>query len=75
MVLRVTLSLALLILGRPNEATLKAEAPAQACKSTVTGALELIPLESKVYGNKRLQLSRGREAISRALPLRWADAL
>ena len=54
MVLRFTLSITLLILGLPNEATLKAETPAQACKSTVTGMLEMIPLESKVYGNKRL---------------------
>ena len=54
MILRVILSLTLLILGRSNEATLEAETPAQTCKSTVTGTLELIPLESKVYGNKRL---------------------
>ena len=33
---------------------LKAQVPAQACKSTVTGTLEIIPLESKVFGNKRL---------------------
>jgi enterochelin esterase-like enzyme len=33
---------------------LKGETPAQACKSTVTGTLEMIPLESKVFGNKRL---------------------
>jgi enterochelin esterase-like enzyme len=53
MVLRLTLFLTLLILGMPGEATLKAEAPTQACKSTVTGTLELIPLESKVFANKR----------------------
>jgi enterochelin esterase-like enzyme len=53
MVLRLILFINLLILGVPSEATLKAEAPAQACKSTVTGTLEMIPLESKVFGNKR----------------------
>jgi len=44
----------LLILGLANEPTLKAETPEQACKSTVTGTLEMVPLESKVFGNKRL---------------------
>jgi len=53
MVLRLILFINLLILGTPSEATLKAEVPAQACKSTVTGTLEMIPLESKVFGNKR----------------------
>jgi enterochelin esterase-like enzyme len=53
MVLRFSLSITLLILGLANEATLKAEPPAQACKSTVTGTLEMIPLDSKVFGNKR----------------------
>jgi enterochelin esterase-like enzyme len=53
MVLRLSLFIYLLILGVPSEATLKAEAPTQACKSTVTGTLEMIPLESKVFGNKR----------------------
>jgi pullulanase len=54
MVLRLTLFINLLILGIPGEATLKAEAPTQACKSTVTGTLETVPFESKVYGDKRL---------------------
>ena len=54
MALRFTLSISLLILGLPNGATLKAESPEQGCKSTVTGTLEMIPLESKVFGNKRL---------------------
>ena len=54
MVLRFALSIALLILCLPNEATLKAEPQAQACQSTITGTLEMIPLESKVFGNKRL---------------------
>ena len=47
MLLRFTLSITLLIFGLPNEATLKAETPAQVCKSTVTGTLEMIPLESR----------------------------
>jgi enterochelin esterase-like enzyme len=54
MVLRLTLFINLLILGIPGEATVKAEAPTQACKSTVTGTLEMVPFESKVYGDKRL---------------------
>ena len=33
---------------------LKAEVPAQTCMSTVTGTLEIVPFESKVYGDKRL---------------------
>src|SRR6202044_3726782 len=53
MVLRFSLSITLLILGLANEATLKAEPPAHACKSTGTGTLEMIPLDSKVFGNKR----------------------
>jgi enterochelin esterase-like enzyme len=53
MVLRLALFIYVLILGGPLEATLKSQVPARTCKSTVTGALELIPLESKVYGNKR----------------------
>jgi enterochelin esterase-like enzyme len=53
MVLRLALFITLLILGVPMEATLNSQAPAHGCKSTVTGALELIPIESKVYGNKR----------------------
>jgi enterochelin esterase-like enzyme len=53
MVLRLILFVNLLILRVPSEATMKAEAPEQACKSTVTGTLEMIPLESKGFGNKR----------------------
>ena len=45
---------ALLILGLPGNTALRAETPAPACKSTGTGTLEMIPLESKVFGNKRL---------------------
>jgi hypothetical protein len=52
--IQVRMSITLLILGLPNEVTLKAETPAQACKSTVTRTLQMIPLESKVFGNKRL---------------------
>jgi enterochelin esterase-like enzyme len=51
MILR--LILLMFVVGLPGEAALHAEVPAEACKSTVTGALEIIPLESKVYGNKR----------------------
>ena len=54
MVLRLTLFINLLILGIPGEATLKAEVPTQACKSTVTGTLEMVPFASKVYGGHRL---------------------
>ena len=53
MVLRLALFINLLMLGVPLGATSTSEVPAQPCKSTVTGTLEVIPLESKVYGNKR----------------------
>jgi enterochelin esterase-like enzyme len=53
MLLQPTLSIALLIAGLLSAATLQAQTPAQPCKSTVTGTLEMISLESKVYGNKR----------------------
>src|ERR1700733_2344911 len=54
MVLRFTLFITLMVFGLTNQVTLEAQAPAQACKSTITGTLEIIPLESKVFGNKRL---------------------
>ena len=54
MTLHLILILNLMIVGAASEAKLKAQAPAQACKSRVTGTLEMIPLESKVFGNKRL---------------------
>lgn len=54
MVLRLILFIHLLTLGVPVGTRLQAEAPKQPCKSTVTGTLEMIPLESKVFGNKRL---------------------
>jgi predicted alpha/beta superfamily hydrolase len=50
MVLRLALFINLLILGVVSEATLMA----QPCQSTVTGTLEIVPFESKVYGDKRL---------------------
>jgi enterochelin esterase-like enzyme len=49
MVLRLALFINLLILGVLSDATLTA----QPCKSTVTGQLEMLPLQSKVFGNKR----------------------
>jgi enterochelin esterase-like enzyme len=54
MVLRLILFIHLLTLGVLVGTKLQAEAPEQPCKSTVTGTLEMIPLESKVFGNKRL---------------------
>ena len=50
MVLRLALFISLLILGVLSEATLTAEP----CTSTVTGKLEIVPFESKVYSDKRL---------------------
>ena len=50
MVLRLALFISLLILGVLGEATLTAKP----CKSTVTGKLEIVPFESKIYGDKRL---------------------
>ena len=49
MVFRLALFISLLILGVLSEARLTA----QPCKSTVTGTLEILPLGSKVFGNKR----------------------
>ena len=51
MILRAALSL--LICGLMLNAKSESQVPAQACKSTVIGDLEIIPLESRVYGNKR----------------------
>lgn len=53
MTFRLILILNLVIVGAAGQAKLNAQTPAQPCKSTVTGTLEVIPLESKVYGNKR----------------------
>jgi enterochelin esterase-like enzyme len=54
MVLRLIVSVSLLVLEVTGERALMAEAPAESCKSTVTGTLEMVPFESKVYGDKRL---------------------
>jgi enterochelin esterase-like enzyme len=54
MILRLIVLVSVLVLELMSERELKAEVPAQACKSTVTGTLEMVPFESKVYGDKRL---------------------
>ena len=54
MILRLIVFMSLLVLKVTNDRDLKAEVPAQGCKSTVTGTLEKIPFQSKVYGDKRL---------------------
>lgn len=53
MVLRWVLLIHLVVAGVPVKAVARLQASGQACKSTVTGTLEVIPLESKVYGNRR----------------------
>ena len=53
MFVRFVLVLNFWLLGATAEAKLNAQTPAPLCKSTVTGMLEVTPLESKVYGNKR----------------------
>lgn len=53
MIVRVPLFIALLF-GLRSEGMLGAQTQTQACKSTVTGTLEMVPFESKVYGDKRL---------------------
>ena len=53
MIICLTLLLTLFV-GVTSERVLVAEVPSEPCKSTVTGTLEMIPLESKVYGDKRL---------------------
>src|ERR1700678_3559847 len=53
MLVRMVLVLNLVLLGTTAHAKLNAQTVAPPCKSTVTGTLEVIPLESKVYGNKR----------------------
>ena len=42
-----------MFIGTTVEATLNAQYPAPPCESTVTGTLEAVPLDSKVYANKR----------------------
>ncbi|HEY4354526.1 MAG TPA: alpha/beta hydrolase-fold protein [Acidobacteriaceae bacterium] len=54
MIFRLIVLASVLVLEGTSLPPLTAEIPAQACKSTVTGTLELVPLESKVYGDKRL---------------------
>ena len=53
MVIRLIVIMILLFLVRTSERALMAAVPAQPCKSTVTGTLEIIPFESKVYGDAR----------------------
>jgi hypothetical protein len=53
MTVRVTLLIALLF-GLWSEATTEAQTQAQPCKSTVTGTLEVVPVQSRIYGDKRL---------------------
>ena len=53
MILRSILLSSILFFGLNLETGVKAAALEPACTSTVTGTLEVIPLESKVFGNKR----------------------
>ena len=50
---RLVLVFNLVFIGTTVGATLNAQNPSPPCKSTVTGTLEVVPLESSVYGNKR----------------------
>ncbi len=54
MVLRLIVLMSLLVLEVTGERALIAQRPAESCKSTVTGTLEMVPFESKIYGDKRL---------------------
>ena len=54
MILRIILLFHLLIFGLANVGIVEAQAPAQPCKSTVSGTLEMMSFPSKVYGDKRL---------------------
>lgn len=56
MILRLIVLVSLLVLGAPSERELKAEVLPQACKSTVTGTLEI-------------QFGCFHEAVPGALPL------
>jgi len=53
MILRLFLFINLLVLGLNSPAKAETAALEQACTSTVTGTLEVIPFESKAFGNKR----------------------
>jgi hypothetical protein len=50
MICRLIASISLLALVVTSARNLTAQAPAQPCKTTVTGTLEVVLLESKVYG-------------------------
>ncbi|NYF88157.1 alpha/beta hydrolase-fold protein [Tunturiibacter empetritectus] len=54
MIFRLIASISLLVLVLTSAPELTAQSPPPPCKSTVTGTLEVVPLESKVYGDKRL---------------------
>src|SRR5579875_3380268 len=53
MFIRVVLILNLWAFGVAAVARSDAQTPVPPCKSTVTGTLEVLPLESKVYGGTR----------------------
>jgi enterochelin esterase-like enzyme len=54
MILRMILLFHLLILGLANGGKVEAQTPAQPCKSTASGTLEMMSFRSKIYGDKRL---------------------
>ncbi|AXC15469.1 putative alpha-dextrin endo-1, 6-alpha-glucosidase [Acidisarcina polymorpha] len=53
MFIRLLFVFNLILIGTTIRSTLIAQSPAPPCKSTVTGTLEVVPLVSKVYGDKR----------------------
>ena len=53
MFIRLLFVFNLILIGTTIRSTLIAQSPASPCKSTVTGTLEVVPLVSKVYGDKR----------------------
>lgn len=53
MTLHWILLISALVFGPALEIKAKVEAPEPACTSMVTGTLEVIPIESKTFGNKR----------------------
>ena len=54
MIIRLALVFNLMLSVAATGAKMAAQTPAPACKSTVTGTLEVISLKSKVYGSKRI---------------------
>jgi enterochelin esterase-like enzyme len=54
MVFRLIVLVGLLVLEVTGVRALMAAVPAESCKSTVTGTLEMVSFESKIYGDKRL---------------------